>query len=173
MHADTITYFCTVVGIFRSGCTAFLISTRNTAPAIADMLSRTGATHLLVSPDDVMGGVADEALKSLADLRMHVDRLTMPLFEDLFPKVVDPESPFEAHIEFPASYDMEAAAVILHSSGKDLNSYIQVFSCADGQWLACHRIDCTPEADHLDPCGYLPLGKGTPYAYKKLESWDL
>ncbi|KAI1789126.1 acetyl-CoA synthetase-like protein [Ganoderma leucocontextum] len=116
-NADTITYFCTIVGILRSGCTAFLISTRNTSAAVADMLSRTGATHLLVSPDAVMGGIADEAFQSLADLRVHVDRLAMPVFEDLFPETVDPASPFEAEVELPTSYDMEAVAVILHSSG--------------------------------------------------------
>ncbi len=70
-----------------------------------------------------MGGVADEALKSLADLQLpvHVDRLAMPVFEDLFPKVVDPASPFEAEVDFPTSYDMGSVAVILHSSGGCLN----------------------------------------------------
>ncbi|KAM5540085.1 hypothetical protein V8D89_006225 [Ganoderma adspersum] len=116
-NTDTITYFCTVIGILRSGCTSFPISTRNTAAAVTDMLSRTGATHLLVSPDAVAGRVADEALKSLADLRVHVDRLAMPVFEDLFPTIVDPASSFETDVEFPTSYDMEAPAVIMHSSG--------------------------------------------------------
>ncbi|PIL34346.1 hypothetical protein GSI_03121 [Ganoderma sinense ZZ0214-1] len=116
-NTDTITYFCTVIGILRSGCTAFPISTRNTAAAVADMLSRTGTTHLLVSPDVVTGDIADDALRSLADLDVHVDRLVMPVFEGLFPKEVDPASPFEADVEFPTHYDMEAAAVIMHSSG--------------------------------------------------------
>ena len=67
-----------------------------------------------------MGGVADDALKSLADLRVRVDRLAMPVFEDLFPKSVKSESPFEATVEFPTSYDMQAIAVIMHSSGETL-----------------------------------------------------
>lgn len=67
-----------------------------------------------------MGGVADDALKNLADLHVRVDRLAMPVFEDLFPKSFDPESPFEAKVEFPTSYDMQAIAVIMHSSGKTL-----------------------------------------------------
>ncbi len=65
-NTDTITYFCTVIGAFRSGCCAFLISTRNAPSAVADMLKRTGATHLVVSPDPQMSELADGAIKMLA-----------------------------------------------------------------------------------------------------------
>ena len=151
--ADTITNFCTVIGILRSGCTAFPISTRNTAAAVADMLSRTGATHLLVSPDAVVGRIANEALKSLADLSMHVNRLAMPVFEDLFPTNVDPTSPFEADVEFPESYDMEAPAVIMHSSGE----YI-LFSCVASLDLTVDDMGTLGSTGHPKPISWTHSG---------------
>ena len=58
--ADTITYFCNTIGTLRAGATAFLVSTRNGAAAVADMMQRTGAEQLFVSPDVVLERVPDE-----------------------------------------------------------------------------------------------------------------
>ena len=42
---DTFTYYCTAIGIFTAGHTAFLISPRNSPAAVAAMLQKTGATR--------------------------------------------------------------------------------------------------------------------------------
>ena len=116
-QTDTITYFSTTVGAFRAGFCAFLISTRNAPSAVADMLKRTGATHLFVSPDLPMSELADGALKLLADDGVQVGRLPMPSFGDLFPEVPDENSLYEKAAEFPTSYNVKAFNVIMHSSG--------------------------------------------------------
>ena len=114
---DTITYFTTIIGAFRAGVCAFLISTRNAAVAVADMAKRTGLTHFIVSPDSITNEVADEAIKMLASEGMDVKKHRMPVFEDLFPQSLDANSLFEKEVEFPKSYDPEAFSSIMHSSG--------------------------------------------------------
>ncbi|KAI1789118.1 acetyl-CoA synthetase-like protein [Ganoderma leucocontextum] len=116
-NTDTITYSCTVVGAFRAGCCAFLISTRNAPPAVADMAKRTGATHLFVSPDLPMSELADEAIKLLAADGVDIKRHGMPSFEDLFPEVRDERSLYEKEVELPTSYNVKANSAIMHSSG--------------------------------------------------------
>ncbi|PIL34373.1 hypothetical protein GSI_03148 [Ganoderma sinense ZZ0214-1] len=116
-NTDTITYFCTVVGAFRAGFCAFLISTRNASPAVVDMVKRTGATHLIVSPDLPMSELANEAVKLLAADGVNIKRLAMPSFADLFPEVLDEESLYEKAVELPTTYDVKASSTIMHSSG--------------------------------------------------------
>ncbi|KAI0631526.1 acetyl-CoA synthetase-like protein [Trametes polyzona] len=116
-NTDTITYFCTAVGVLRSGCALFLISTRNGAAGVTDMLQRTGAAQILISRDAILRGMAGEALSKLSDdIRATVR--DMPVFEDLFPadgNVTD--QAYEADVKLPDTYDPEALAIILHSSG--------------------------------------------------------
>ncbi|KAI0350281.1 acetyl-CoA synthetase-like protein [Trametes cingulata] len=115
-NADTITYFCTAVGVLRSGCTLFLVSTRNGAAGVTDMLQRTGTTQMLVSTDPVIRGVAQEALAHLPEGQVAV--LDMPVFEDLFPAGAESDNgAFEADVPLPETYDRSAWAIILHSSG--------------------------------------------------------
>ena len=116
-RTDTITYFCTIVGAFRAGCCAFLISTRNAPVAVAEMAKRTGITHLFVSPDVPMNGLADEAVRLLAADGMDIKKHAMPSFGDLFPDVRDEHSLYEKKVEFPASYNIKAPCTIMHSSG--------------------------------------------------------
>ncbi len=104
----------------RAGYTIFHISTRNTPAAVADMLGRTGAGHLVVSPDAVMQGIAKEALTALATAGKHVVQLKLPTLEELFSEHIDLNSPYEAHVELPTSYDADAVSSILHSSGEFL-----------------------------------------------------
>ncbi|KAM5543040.1 hypothetical protein V8D89_003424 [Ganoderma adspersum] len=116
-NSDTITYVCAIIGAFRAGCCAFLISTRNASAAVADMAKRTGVPHLFVSPDLPMSEIADEALRVLAADGVDVKRHLMPSFEDLFPEVPDEDSLYEKEVELPSSYDVKAYSTILHSSG--------------------------------------------------------
>ncbi|KAH9848670.1 acetyl-CoA synthetase-like protein [Lenzites betulinus] len=115
-RADNATYTSTVIGVSRAGCTAFLISTRNGAAAVADMLKRTEALQLLVSSDSAMQDLARDALSRLPEGQVPVRN--MPTVEDLFPTgSVSEDSPFEKTVKFPAPRDPSTAVVILHSSG--------------------------------------------------------
>ncbi|KAL7278170.1 hypothetical protein ACG7TL_008143 [Trametes sanguinea] len=115
-NADSITYLCTAVGVLKSGCILFLISNRNGAAGIADMLQRTGTTQIIVSGDSIMRETAEDALSRLP--AGQVTMRDMPTFEDLFSTNVKPSSDaFEANVELPKTYDIDACAIILHSSG--------------------------------------------------------
>ena len=126
LELDTITYFTTVIGTLKAGFTLFLISPRNAPVAVADMLQRTGATHILVSLDASMQGLAKEAIAILKESGTHVAQHAMPVFEDLYPGKPDPSSPFEANVEMCTSYDVAGPAVIMHSSGKYLHCLIRL-----------------------------------------------
>ncbi|KAI9056494.1 acetyl-CoA synthetase-like protein [Trametes sanguinea] len=115
-NADTITYFCNTLGALRAGATAFLISTRNGAAAVADLLERTGSSQLMLSQDIPIRDVAKDALSLLPEGQVTVR--DMPTFEDLFPSEGAKSSEaFEADVEFPKTFDPNSFALILHSSG--------------------------------------------------------
>ena len=82
------------------------------------MVKRTGVAHLFVSPDLLMGDVADKALRALAADGVDVKRHPMPSFEDLFPELPDEGSLYGESVELLTSYDVKAYSTILHSSGK-------------------------------------------------------
>ncbi|KAI9065203.1 acetyl-CoA synthetase-like protein [Trametes sanguinea] len=115
-NADTITFFCNIIGILRAGCTLFLISPRNGAAAVADMLQRSGASQLLLTPDVALRLVAEDAVSQLPSGQVTVR--DMPMFEDLFPNGEHKSSElFEADVQFPEHFDLDSCAIILHSSG--------------------------------------------------------
>ena len=81
---DTITFFCTVLGALKSGFTVFLISTRNSAAAIADMVQRMGVGHMLVSLDTPMQTLMAATQALLSRTNHTVVQHPMPAFEDLY-----------------------------------------------------------------------------------------
>jgi acyl-CoA synthetase (AMP-forming)/AMP-acid ligase II len=114
---DTITYFCFMVGVLRAGYAVFPISPRNSPAAIAHLLKQTGAVQLFVSSDPALQGLASTSIQLLqTNEEPHsVQIYEMPIFEDLFPA----ESAKSSVKQFPPRhFDMEAPALILHSSGK-------------------------------------------------------
>ncbi|KAI5121945.1 hypothetical protein M0805_002017 [Coniferiporia weirii] len=111
--SDTITFFSFIAGVMRTGWTLFPISTRNSAPAVAALLSQTKASHLFVSAEPSTQSLANAALNQL-DSATAIKKLKMPVFEDLFPtEGRDPSF----RPEPLADVDMDALALILHSSG--------------------------------------------------------
>ncbi|KAI0702388.1 acetyl-CoA synthetase-like protein [Cerioporus squamosus] len=116
-NIDTITYFCTALGVMRAGCTLFLVSTRNTSAALIDMFQRTNTAHVLISSDPFMRQVGDEALQTLAASGVHITEHSAPIFEDIFTDTLDPASPFVAEVVIPDKFDVKAHGIILHSSG--------------------------------------------------------
>ncbi|KLO13762.1 acetyl-CoA synthetase-like protein [Schizopora paradoxa] len=107
-NADTITFFTFIVGIMRAGFIVFPISTRNSASAIAHLLTKTTVSHLLVGRENALQTLASDSLNLLSDRPI---TSTMPTFEDVYSTSdsFTPLSPSKARLESPA--------IILHSSG--------------------------------------------------------
>lgn len=131
---DTITYFIIVLGVVRAGFPVFPISPRNSAPAVAHLLSETHASHILISNDSLIGQLARDAI---AEMRKNgvADIPTicaLPGHTDIYNKKL-------AFDPLPSQkYDYDASSVIVHSSGQYIVeevSTIDNFSC---------RINCFP-----------------------------
>ena len=103
---------CFIIGALRAGYTVFPISPRNSPEAIRHLLRSTNSVHLWVS--------AEPSLQSLAKVAMDgldINISAMPVFEDIF---FPPGSDFEPFLD--VKLDMDAPALILHSSGTSLHS---------------------------------------------------
>ena len=112
---DTITYFCSIVGLFWAGYTVFPISPRNSVEAVSDLLFRTNASHLYVSPEPRIANVAIsavEALKTKSPGPSVIEIHALPTFEHLF----DFSSPRDS-MTYPQERDTDAPLIVLHSSG--------------------------------------------------------
>ncbi|KAH9939775.1 acetyl-CoA synthetase-like protein [Epithele typhae] len=108
-NTDSITFSLTSVGVMRTGHVLFPISVRNSAVAVADLMRRTECRHMLVSNDQYMRQVAEEVVNEVPEVTLH----PMPLFEELF----TPPAGEVAEDDLPKTYDVNAVAMILHSSG--------------------------------------------------------
>lgn len=112
---DTITYFTLMAVIIRAGHTAFPISPRNSAPAVAHLLTKTGTEHVFVGPESSLQDLAAASLKLMKDTGGSLPILeSIPAFDSLFPKVSD--DGFEPLPSFRPDWD--DPAVIMHSSGE-------------------------------------------------------
>ena len=109
----------------RAGCAVFLVSPRNAPAAVADMLKRTGAGHLLVSADEGMRLLAKGSLSAAAAAGFHATQMAMPTYETLFADNVEQGSTFDAQVELPTSFDMKSDAIIMHSSGRSPYSHLR------------------------------------------------
>ncbi len=111
---DTITYFCSIVGILQAGFTVFPISPRNGAAAVAHLLKRTQTACIFTSEEPRIIELATAALAQLPSKHESVKILAMPVFEDLFPSTTETE-PVKA--VFCWRYPSDVPMIILHSSG--------------------------------------------------------
>ena len=104
----------------RAGYTAFPMSIRNNAAAVAHLLARTEARHIYVSADPGMQTLAHEAAKLLEDesgSTIHFHRI--PLFDDLYTAGQGNDSAEG----LPTTYNREEGALIIHSSGTTTTGY--------------------------------------------------
>ncbi|EPS94433.1 hypothetical protein FOMPIDRAFT_1038850 [Fomitopsis schrenkii] len=115
--SDAIPYYTTIVSIIRANCAAFLVSPRNSPLAVAHLINKVGVSHILVSRDQAMQDLVNEALDILTTRygsKQLPTQSPMLLFEDLFP-------PLRSADDYaPPPYvnsGPEARAIILHSSG--------------------------------------------------------
>ncbi len=144
------------------GLTPFPISIRNSAIAVAHLVTKTGVKQMFVTGDGAMQRLAREANEILAKDGLEFEVLPMPLFEDLYGPGGD-----DNLVPMHPNLTPERKSIMLHSSGQYLvlplrehNSSIAEFasprSSRGGQYmndanadLICHRIYCVPEADPL------------------------
>lgn len=105
-----ITFGTTQLGIIRAEGVAFAVSPRNSALAVAHLLTKTSAKHLLVTED--LKSLANAAIDSMSHPSLVV---SMPSFyKDLF---LDKDEIFETLP--PAKHkEIHDPVAILHSSGK-------------------------------------------------------
>ncbi|KAI9065204.1 acetyl-CoA synthetase-like protein [Trametes sanguinea] len=155
-NADTITYFCTKMGILRTGCTVFPISTRNGPAAIADMLQKTGASHLMLSQDIPIRETAQDALSRLP--AGQVTTCDMPTFEDLFPSGQGlSDKAFQANVELPKTFGLNSCAIIMHSSGS--SDFPKPFRCTHKGLIAWGRLsfEVDPSYKSVFGCHGVPM----------------
>jgi hypothetical protein len=109
----------TIMSIQRANCAFFPFSIRNSAPAIAHLIAKTGVDHLVVGREASMQNLANDALRILKDLGQKQPELSvMPTFEDYFVHITDAEiEDIKAQIPLRRHTPDETAAYF-HSSGK-------------------------------------------------------
>ena len=70
-----------MAGIIRAGHTVFPISPRNSAPAVAHLLTKTGTQHVFVGPESALQDLAAMSLKLMKDAGTLLPALQeIPLF---------------------------------------------------------------------------------------------
>lgn len=99
-----------LTGIIRAGYTCFVISPRNSAPAVTHLLKATSCDIVFTSSDSAMQGLISEALSG-----MEHPAAVGPIssFEELYD---DNEAGFERLPAFQIP-SMNVPALICHSSG--------------------------------------------------------
>ncbi|THV07008.1 acetyl-CoA synthetase-like protein [Dendrothele bispora CBS 962.96] len=121
--SDTIPYFITMIGILRADMTCFPISPRNSAIAVAHLLSKVEVDHVLVGHDSAMESLLKDALHLLKVKTfepkgsgvMIPTFSPMLTFEDLFLKDVSTKADAS---DLPLKYtDPNEIVMYLHSSG--------------------------------------------------------
>ncbi|KAI0632701.1 acetyl-CoA synthetase-like protein [Trametes polyzona] len=115
MHSLSVLYNITLmtllIGIMYLGHTAFPISVRNSAVAVAHLVLRMGVRDLLVSADAAMHRIAHEAQEELAKEGYTINLVHVPQFHNLYN-----EDELASDIKMGAT-EPDKPAMILHSSG--------------------------------------------------------
>lgn len=142
--------------MLRAGFTVFPISPRNNPPAIAHLLKKTSTTRLFVSQEPVIQSLASasiELFKKDGD-GQSITVYETPIFEDLF-LASGSEASFEW---FPSQhFNMEAPALILHSSGTFFSAWQYFVSLS--QMLSLQGSTAFPKPVTWDHRGLLVLAK--------------
>ena len=104
------------MGIMRAGYVPFPISTRNSTAAVAHLLEKTDAKHLVVGLDPAMQSLATESLEMLKSQRPSAVITTsqMTVFSELYDEQLAPVKVEDVPYERPG---LQAPVFLLHSSG--------------------------------------------------------
>ena len=102
------------MGIMHLGHAAFFISPRNSAAAVAHLLSEVGATHMIVGIEDNLKNNANAALEELKGKGANVpDVSQVPTFHDIY----EPSLRSDFKLLPRTKIDIRDRSVILHTSG--------------------------------------------------------
>ncbi|KIJ41947.1 hypothetical protein M422DRAFT_229444 [Sphaerobolus stellatus SS14] len=113
--SDTITYFVLLMAIMRANYIAFPISPRNSAAAVAHLVSKTGVKHILLGQEQSMQDLANEMTEILKTQYPSValpQISPIPLFQDLFDQPVINMDDLPIERKSP-----DDIVIYLHSSG--------------------------------------------------------
>lgn len=92
--ADTITYFTSIISIMHANFVVFPISPRNSALAVANLITKANIKHILVGQEQSMVDLAQKAIETVASQNSStIAPTTSPLllFAQLFSGNVVPE----------------------------------------------------------------------------------
>ncbi|KAI9058660.1 acetyl-CoA synthetase-like protein [Trametes sanguinea] len=109
--ADSISFYTLEVALMYLGLTPFPISTRNSALAVAHLVSKTGVQQMFVSADPAMQRLAKETISLLRKDGRELEILPMPTYNDIY-------GPGGDNALVPmAKANPNRTCLILHSSG--------------------------------------------------------
>ena len=101
----------------RAHCVAFPISTRNSAAAVAHLISQTGVSHILVGHEQAMQDLVERSLEALRTRHGDTPRVAlspMPTFEELYS-----DKGLNTTEDIPwTPQGPDTPSLILHSSGE-------------------------------------------------------
>lgn len=114
--SESIGYATTLLGIMRANYVAFPISVRNSPAAVAHLIGKVGAKHLLVSGEQAIRDLVRDALDILKsqDAASVPETSPMFVFEELYSSANDIVTSKDVPYVFRGP---DAIGVILHSSG--------------------------------------------------------
>ncbi|KIJ04291.1 hypothetical protein PAXINDRAFT_94863, partial [Paxillus involutus ATCC 200175] len=115
-HTDAILHHAAMAGMSIAGLVPFLVSPRNSAAAVADMMKKTNCSRIVTldhAHHDLIDGIREE----IPDRELIIDEL--PTLTYAFPKLgneveSDPFYPYPAAASRP---DLDRPAIYIHSSG--------------------------------------------------------
>lgn len=152
---DSMTYVATMIGIIRAGYCAFLVSPRNSPPAIAHLLSITKSDFLLTSADSLTQDIVHKAVDILHENGGTISVRDIPRFDELFHDAAVSFEPLP-QMQTPS---MDDVAVILHSSG---GKQLCIVLSTAGSYLAFLSGSTNfPKPIPLTHRALLEWGKGT------------
>ncbi|KAF9060301.1 acetyl-CoA synthetase-like protein [Rhodocollybia butyracea] len=117
--SDTLVYSAVVAGLIEAGITPLLISHRNTAAAVVNLLKKSGAHRLLCTQStlqELLQSVKTELASSDAPYEVTFEEI--PSLHNLFPKLGSETLKDPCELYPRSSYpDPDETLIILHSSG--------------------------------------------------------
>lgn len=117
LSPDLYTSLLVTAGLLRAGYQAFLISTRNSDVAIANLLEKTGCSTLLVGRSDSLQKLAKQAQDGLEKTSPnHVEIYTLPSVSDLHGRAHDAGHTARLPKVEPR-FTPDEPLIVLHSSG--------------------------------------------------------
>ncbi|KAJ7242075.1 hypothetical protein C8J57DRAFT_1368382 [Mycena rebaudengoi] len=140
---DQITYFTLIAGILRAGYQVFPVSPRNSDAAIAHLLQSTGCNYVFVSADSAMQKLAGAAATKIVALGGQINLIPVPSFVELYDKSTTGD-----FLPPMRKLDLEAPAVILHSSGSTAFPKIITFT-----YRILMESGLIPYHGEIDVCG--------------------